>query len=68
MRGRLEVAIRAAREGGRVALAHVGNPLYFKLKGRRDLLVGAALEVQNVIRDALLGRMPRRRVSGRRGP
>jgi myo-inositol-1(or 4)-monophosphatase len=65
---RLEVAIRAAREGGRVALAHVGNPLYFKLKGRRDLLVGASLAVQDAIRDVLLGACPDDGFVGEEGP
>jgi myo-inositol-1(or 4)-monophosphatase len=65
---RLEVAIAAAREGGRVALAHVGNPLYFKLKGRRDLLVGASLAVQDGIRDVLLGACPDDGFVGEEGP
>jgi myo-inositol-1(or 4)-monophosphatase len=65
---RLESAIRAARVGGQVALAHVGNPLYFKLKGRRDLLVGAALEVQNAIRNSLLGDCPDDAFLGEEGP
>ena len=30
---RLEVAIVAARQGGRLALARLGQPLYFTLKG-----------------------------------
>src|SRR5690348_5458662 len=55
---RLDVASRAAREAGRIALAHVGNPLYFKLKGRRDLMVGASLRVQDSIRETLLREFP----------
>src|SRR5205823_3402505 len=66
--GRLEVAIRAAREGGRIALAHLGDPLYFSLKGRRDLLVGASLEVQNAIRDILLAASPEDAFLGEEGP
>src|SRR2546421_7674954 len=65
---RLEVAIAAAREGGRVALAHVANPLSFKLKGRRDLLVGASLAVQGAIRDVLLGACPDDGFVGEEGP
>ena len=65
---RLEVAIAAAREGGRVALAHVGNPLYFKLKGRRDLLVGASVAVQDAIRNVLLGACPEDGFLGEEGP
>lgn len=66
--GRLEVGIRAAREGGRVALAHLGNPLYFKLKGRRDLLVGAALEVQNAVNQVLLESCPDDAILAEEGP
>ena len=65
---RLEVAIAAAREGRRVALAHVGNPLYFKLKGRRDLLVGASVAVQDAIRNVLLGACPEDGFLGEEGP
>jgi myo-inositol-1(or 4)-monophosphatase len=55
---RLDVASRAAREAGRVARAHLGDPLYFKLKARRDLLVGASLRVQDTIREMLLRACP----------
>jgi myo-inositol-1(or 4)-monophosphatase len=65
---RLEVAMRAAREGGRVALAHLGDPLYFKLKGHRDLLVGASLAVQDAIRQVLLGECPDDAFLGEEGP
>ncbi|MEA3059746.1 MAG: monophosphatase [Sphingomonadales bacterium] len=65
---RLETAIRAAREGGRVALAHVRNPLYFKVKDRRDLLVGASVVVQDTIRDILLGAYPDDGFLGEDGP
>src|ERR1700738_50933 len=65
---RLETAIRAAREGGRVALAHLGNPLYFKVKDRRDLLVGASVVVQDTIRDTLLGAYPEDGFLGEEGP
>jgi myo-inositol-1(or 4)-monophosphatase len=65
---RLEVAVAAAREGGRVAMAHLGDPLYFKLKGRRDLLVGASLAVQDAIRQVLLGECPDDGFLGEEGP
>jgi myo-inositol-1(or 4)-monophosphatase len=65
---RLELAIRAARDGGRVALAHRDNPLYFSIKGRRDLFVGAALKVQHVIRDVLLTACPEDGFLGEEGP
>src|SRR2546421_8179635 len=65
---RLDTAIRAAREGGRVARAHLGNPLYFKVKDRRDLLVGAAIVVQDAIREILLGDYPDDGFLGEEGP
>ena len=65
---RLEVAVAAAREGGRVALAHLGDPLYFKLKGRRDLLVGASLDVQARIREVLADACPDDGFLGEEGP
>jgi myo-inositol-1(or 4)-monophosphatase len=65
---RLDLAVRAAREGGRVALAHVHDPLYFSVKGRRDLLVGAALKVQDAIRDVLLTACPDDGFLGEEGP
>jgi myo-inositol-1(or 4)-monophosphatase len=65
---RLATAIRAARAGGRLALAHLGNPLYFKVKDRRDLLVGASVVVQDGIRDTLLGEYPDDGFLGEEGP
>ena len=65
---RLDTAIRAAREGGRVAREHLGNPLYFKVKDRRDLLVGASVVVQDTIRDILLGAYPDDGFLGEEGP
>ena len=65
---RLEVAIRAAHAGGRVALAHLGDPLYFKLKGRRDFEVGAAVRVQDAIREILRAECPDDGFMGEEGP
>jgi myo-inositol-1(or 4)-monophosphatase len=65
---RLELAILAAREGGRVALAHRDDPLYFTVKARRDLLVGAALKVQDAVRDVLLRACPDDGFLGEEGP
>ncbi len=66
--GRLEVAIRAARAGGGVALAHLGDPLYVSLKGRRDLLVGASVAVQDAIREVILSACPEDAFLGEEGP
>jgi myo-inositol-1(or 4)-monophosphatase len=65
---RLEIAIRAARAGGQVLLEHAGNPLYFRLKGRRDLFVGAAQVAQDAIRDLLRGECPEDAFLGEEGP
>jgi myo-inositol-1(or 4)-monophosphatase len=65
---RLEVAKRAAREAGRLAREHVGNPLYFKLKGHRDVMVGAAQVIQDAIRDLLLAECPGDAFMGEEGP
>ncbi len=65
---RLDTAIRAAREGGGVAREHLGNPLYYKVKDRRDLLVGASVVVQDTIRDILLGAYPDDGFLGEEGP
>ena len=45
----LEVAVRAARKGGEVALARMGNPGYLKWKGHRDVVSEATLRVQDAI-------------------
>src|SRR5258708_23819909 len=65
---RLDTAMRAAREGGRIAREHLGNPLYFKVKDRRDLLIGASIVVQDAIRDILLGESPEDGLRGEEGP
>jgi myo-inositol-1(or 4)-monophosphatase len=65
---RLEVAVLAAREGGRVARLHLANPLYFKVKDRRDLTLGASLVVQEAIRQVLLDGCPDDAFMGEEGP
>jgi myo-inositol-1(or 4)-monophosphatase len=65
---RLEAAVRAAREAGQVALAHLGNPLYFTLKSRRDLLVGASLRVQDTIRAIVKEEFPEDEILAEEGP
>jgi myo-inositol-1(or 4)-monophosphatase len=65
---RLEVAIRAAREGGRVAREHVGDPLYYSLKGHREVVVGAALKVQDTILRHLRAAFPDEAILAEEGP
>jgi myo-inositol-1(or 4)-monophosphatase len=65
---RLEVAIRAAREGGRVALEYLGNPLHIRLKGRRDLTLGSIERVQDAVLDVLRREVPDEAVLAEEGP
>lgn len=65
---RLLVAVRAAREGGRVALEHLHDPLYVKVKGHRDLMVGAALRVQEAIVNVLREATPDDAILAEEGP
>ncbi len=45
----MEIAVRAAREAGQLALSRIGNPGYQKWKGAHNIQVGAALDVQERI-------------------
>ncbi len=54
----LETAVRAAKEGGRLALARLGDPSYLKWKGHRDLVAGSALEVERLIVDQIHREFP----------
>lgn len=54
----LQVAVEAARAGGRVALERLGSPGYLRWKGFRDVEVGAALEVQQAIVERIRADFP----------
>jgi myo-inositol-1(or 4)-monophosphatase len=54
----LETAMRAARAGGQLARERLGQPGYEKRKGPRDVLPGAALDVQSLIVYALRQEYP----------
>jgi myo-inositol-1(or 4)-monophosphatase len=64
----LEVAIRAARIGGKVALARLGKSDYMRWKGHRDVVSGATLEVQNSILETLTRETPDFGVLAEEGP
>lgn len=51
-----------------MALAHLGQPLYFSIKDRRDLLVGASIVVQDAIRQMLIDAFPEDGFLGEEGP
>ena len=64
----LEVAIRAARMGGRIAKARLGDPGYFKWKGHRDIVTGASLDVQEAILAVLRSECPEHGILAEEGP
>src|ERR687885_2085086 len=64
----LEVAVRAARRGGEVALARLGTPDYMRWKSHRDVVSGAAIEVQDAILDVLHHETPTFGVLAEEGP
>jgi myo-inositol-1(or 4)-monophosphatase len=63
-----EIAARAAFRAGRLALARLGDPGHLSWKGQRDVVPGAALEVQNVIVDALQRECPGDAILAEEGP
>src|SRR5436190_3046691 len=64
----LEVAVRAARAGGQVALASLGTIDYFKWKSHRDIVTGATFEVQSAILDVLEAETPDFGILAEEGP
>jgi myo-inositol-1(or 4)-monophosphatase len=64
----LEVAVAAAREGGRLALARLGDPGYLRWKGHRDVVTGASIEVQNAILSAIRAEFPDHGILAEEGP
>jgi len=64
----LEVAARAARAGGEVALANLGQPDYQRWKGHRDIVSGSTLAVQDAILDVLQRETPDFGILAEEGP
>jgi myo-inositol-1(or 4)-monophosphatase len=64
----LEIAMRAARAGGSVALARLGTADYMRWKGHRDVVSGAALEVQDTILSVLTRETPDFGILAEEGP
>ena len=64
----LEVAVRAARAGGKVALAQLGKVDYQRWKAHRDVVTGTTLEVQAAILDVLQRESPEAAVLAEEGP
>ena len=64
----LEIAVRAARAGGQVALASLGKVDYQRWKSHRDVVTGATLEVQSAILEVLNRETPDFGVLAEEGP
>jgi myo-inositol-1(or 4)-monophosphatase len=64
----LEVAVRAARTGGQVALARLGKPDYMRWKTHRDVVSGSILEVQQAILEVLRRETPDFGIFAEEGP
>jgi len=64
----VEIASRAARAGGAVAVAHLGQPDYQRWKQQREVVSGAALEVQAAILEVLHAETPAFGVLAEEGP
>jgi myo-inositol-1(or 4)-monophosphatase len=64
----LDVAVRAARAGGELALALLGDPGYLRWKGHRDVVTGASLAVQDAILAVLREELPDHAVLTEEGP
>jgi len=64
----LDLATRAAFRGGRLAAARLGDPGYLKWKGHRDVVAGAAIEVQEAIVSVLRQECPDDQVLAEEGP
>ncbi len=64
----LEVAVRAARRGGELAKARLGDPGYLKWKGHRDVVSEASLQVQEAIVSTILAEFPGTGILAEEGP
>jgi myo-inositol-1(or 4)-monophosphatase len=64
----LEVAAQAARRGGEIARARMGDPGYLVWKGHRDVTCEATFLVQQAIVTALTGATPQSGVLAEEGP
>ena len=63
-----ELAQRAAFRAGRFAMAKLGDPGYLKWRGRGDVIVGSAIEVQDAIVKAIREQCPDDAILSEEGP
>jgi myo-inositol-1(or 4)-monophosphatase len=64
----LEVAKRAARQGGEIARARLSDPGYLKWTGRRDVTTEASFEVQSAVVRAISSEYAKAEVFSKLGP
>lgn len=64
----LEAAVRAAREGGKIARARLGDPGYLRWKGHRDVTSEASLHIQEAIASILQSEFPDFGILAEEGP
>jgi myo-inositol-1(or 4)-monophosphatase len=64
----LEVAVKAAREGGKIARARLGDPGYLQWKGHRDVTSEASLRIQEAIVAAILAEFSGAGILAEEGP
>jgi len=63
-----EIASRAAFRAGRLAIARLGEPGYLSWRGRRDVIVGSALEIQDMLVKSLKEECPGDAILAEEGP
>jgi myo-inositol-1(or 4)-monophosphatase len=63
-----DIATRIAFRAGRLAVAKVGAPGYLSWRGRRDVIVGAAVEIQELIESILREECPGDAILSEEGP
>jgi myo-inositol-1(or 4)-monophosphatase len=64
----LEVAVRAARNGGEIARSRMGRPGYIQWKGLRDVVAEASFAVQDAIITVLQTEFPDAEILAEEGP
>ena len=64
----LEVAVRAARNGGEIARSRMGRPGYIKWKGQRDVVTEASFAVQDAVVSVLQTEFPHAGILAEEGP
>jgi myo-inositol-1(or 4)-monophosphatase len=64
----LEVAVRAARAGGRVAVERLHEPGYIRWKGQRDVVTASSLAVQDAILEVIRAACPDHGILAEEGP